>query len=560
MAQDTGFISESLEKAVMVDDQESALTTKSLHEKSQHDQSEPVTPRRRNSGQYTLTEVEAGLQQRGLKWLRRAIADNENNFGIEPVDMEAEQEEARKLFEDCATKGFRWHKSTVFQANDASTPSSRQHSHAFMYGLRDNGKYPDAKLINVNFAKKTVEYIADQRIIKERDLLGAKVAADLVSKHKLMIWYKGDKTPIDHSLYDERYRDHFVDVLRLRDSPLVDFACVQKGIIMKRGKTGLTHNPRFVQLVHGNLIIYHSQEAYYPVDSLYLPGMEVKPKSSASISITSQERQFVFKFKDRTDRDKWLDAIQLAINRFEREQSAINRHNKIIKARYVAKKQAQAARKSSSKSSLRGYRDDDDDKSSISGESVFSDRDFELEEMMRARVTDNNTNSNSNGNGAFGSSHSLPSLQNAASPREKQLKSVTLSVSGSKSSLASTTSSVADDQKIVAIPEEPTQPRSARGQTRTARVNSLKNPRAKEYEVRIASENSKEQTPIGFIMDEGGTTLEDFRAKIMDELDYVPTDFVFLSQSNSPVHRKQEASRCIGDIAVNDAVCLKAAK
>jgi len=121
--------------------------------------------------------------------------------------------------------------------SNSDSMATRHEAQVLVFRIRANTKYKDAQVICVNLASKTVQYMAEQRIIKEREVTGSKVSADLISKMKFHVWFKGDAVPVEHTVYDENCRDHVVNCLKLRD-PLQHcfFVCVQQGPVLKRGK------------------------------------------------------------------------------------------------------------------------------------------------------------------------------------------------------------------------------------------------------------------------------------------------------------------------------------
>jgi len=497
-----------------------ALTSDYLAVRAQsHDEHSP----RQRSLNHGASDTEQHLSQRGLHFLKRESTEAAPEPSNLKVDEKAEAELVQELYQKAKEQGLKCTPSTPFITPLGNvTPAMRQAGQAFAFALRYNNRYPDAHVLIIDFTRKVVQYYARTRLLAEKDILGTRCQKDLIVKWKFHIWFKGDKAPIEHSTYDENYRDDLVEILNLKETPNFEFPTIHQGQAMKKGRSGFTSNPRYLRLVHGLLFIYRSADSQYPIDSICLVGTKQEPRSSSSIRLHSEEREIFLKFPNHRERELWLLAMHTAKERGNHERELLVRHNKVTSLYSASghRRRRHKRSKAPSRSALeRGYHRNldpnypEDDASSVGSDDAASLSDLDV------RSPRNNLN-------GLQKSRSNPYLDQE----------------------------LTQEHHIDAIPEdderkkERTSTRSSKGPTTAGGPP--------EYEVRVVNSDAS-QVAIGFIEVEADAPLDKLRQRICEELDNVPKDFQFL-RDFVPIGRRQEASKTVEFVGMDSTVFLRA--
>jgi len=265
------------------------------------------------------------------------------------------------------------------------------------------------------------------------------------------------------------------------------------------------------------VLIYRSADTPYPLDAVFLAGVEVDKKSGKSISVRSRDREIVFKYRNSAERDRWLQALDLCRERFDVQKGGIEKHLAEVRSSIAAKR-------------------------------------------SNSRNTLNHSGSHGNGMSASRSANALPAVRiNNEKPAGGHYSGSLMNdeVSYSEAvdrgdrrdddagSNPASPRGMHDDNKVAVIPEE-----------RLGRRGSYK---AGEAEVEVKVVNDAKELSIGFLQVRVDDSVSSFREMIAEELDRVPREFHFL-RSFVPVGRRQEAIQPVSWIISDDTVYVRPGK
>jgi hypothetical protein len=530
---------------------------------------EGATPRRRNSfssATGSLADIESSMQRRGLAFLRHEKRDSTMPVvkKVEGVDEKAEAERDAAFFDELAREGLRWHVATPFQQAAPTHPQARHASQAFFFALRFTTASSEAKLLHVNAARVEAEFVGSERVLKTRSLHGVKAARDVVSKEKFQILFKGDKLPVDNTVYSEGYRDIILYLLRAREAPKFSIVCIHQGVVEKRGRSGLTYKPRFIRLVCGALLVYRSPESIYPLDSIGILRIKLEDKGSRTFAVSSRERKYVFKAATEEEKVQWMRAIDIGRKRgahehklleqaitFQRLEQAKKHAEKVKKMR----EEAAAARQAGQPAPLGLVRG----ASVVSGFSSFDDL-HSVRERHSARIEDElDSNADVLERKSEFTDKSPRHMLSPRGPGSVALSAASMALAASMEMNGGGGGGGGGGGRLsetVANAGSEFESLHARAGVRPRRASSFYDGGSAEFEVRVVADDGRE-TAIGFIDVDNNDTLVNFRAKIFRELDNVPDDFVFL-RDGVPVGRRQEHIKSIQHVVLDDVVTLRA--
>jgi PH domain len=428
-------------------------------------------------------------------------------------------------------------------------PQEKHLRQAFMYAVRFNSKPALATIVNLDIGNRVAQYIGvnpndpsgHTSVLQEHKIVGSKVSPDLLYKNQLHVWYKGEKKPVDHTTWGEDYRDTMLDTLKLRTHPDVEIVCVHEGAVALREKDAWTflfarYDPHWVRLINGAAVIYSSEEQLHPMDVICLIGGTVRfgKKDAKIFKLKSDERQYYFKCETEEECDKWLDALEIARARGAHERQLVRQH--LVFHKY----QAKLHRKNRHHS---GVRHSDSRSFADSMSSDNGSRNFSRETLARGyRIDELRPDSDSDASVA---SH-MSTVSDYDGRRRSRRRSRSHSRRSSKKKRKQKRLRVRDDDDT---------------KSSISTISTLSLPqvyRGGDADVTVFMEApDKTVNRVGVIEIHGDSPLSVFRQKIIQELDDIPLDFVYL-RAGVPIGRRQEGNKTIGYVVVNQKVTLRA--
>eukprot|EP01006_Ploeotia_vitrea_P021544 TRINITY_DN53941_c0_g1_i1.p1 TRINITY_DN53941_c0_g1~~TRINITY_DN53941_c0_g1_i1.p1 ORF type:complete len:610 (-),score=355.31 TRINITY_DN53941_c0_g1_i1:1145-2974(-) len=467
------------------------------------------------------SEVERALSSRGLTFIKRKPTEDENGA---PLDPKTEHTLTDAFTDMLAKRKFKYSVTRPFDLSPPdATGTEAMRYHVFFFAVYKMADLPECSMLHVDTSRKVVVFFDTEGLpLMEKSVIGSKVSADLVSKSKLHVWFHKDVKPYEIALYDEDYRDHVVDVLKLREKPAFDIVCIHEAQVFKRTGT-FSWEPRFVRCVNGQCLVYMSENDQWPKEVMSIAGVAVTKKSSNSFKLRSPQRKLVLKSKTHGV-EFWLEVTQMTQSRCARERTLTTQHIDQIRQKAIKRKWAR-------RTLPKGF---DIRRASAAAASTL-ERGYSVNRM------------NQHGDPAAASSRSLYSRSGRSSPTHSAHSAHSAKTAppvGVSATVGNHLHANPNSRRLHMSRED-----MHHKQVRGASVGNS------EIEVRVVA--GKKEVPIGFVeLIDLRMMLSEFRQQIMSELDNVPPDFVFLRDS-VPVGTRQEAKKGIEYILSQSIVRIR---